>query len=116
MIRDDQTPEGSDAPPLSPLSWLVLPILLVGALGLAVPVVAVELRSRSPSEPLGVSASYSGELLPLLERDDLAPEALLSIRDFHERMAKSQSSRGGISAEDSQKVQKLLRAHSARPR
>lgn len=108
------SPDSEDDRPtrgLGVATWLLLPLVLVGAFGIGLPVWRTEVvgRLEQPEpEPAGPLVPYADELLPLLDRRDLDPLAARTIDDLHRRLATEQREAGGISEKDRDRVQRLL--------
>jgi hypothetical protein len=114
MLREAVPGDAGPAPPLGRAGLLVIPLALLGALGVVVPLVRVEFARPPLAAP--VARSYADELLLHLERPDLDQDTLLAAQALHERLAAAQRSRGGITAQDAAILERMLLRLGRAPR
>ena len=102
MLGTFKKSEQGDAPALSWRVWLLVPLCMVGLMGLVIPFAvgdppgAGSIKQRLDAGP---RVPYEGELLPLVENVQIPAEVRVQIRDFHEKMVVEAAAHQGTISE-----------------
>lgn len=101
----------AEAPPLTWRVWLLVPLVVLGLLGVAVPAWRLDVAPRLwPPEPPRL-VPYAGELAGLLDRRDLPVEDLRVLQTFHADLLRRQEAEGGITESQDRMVRDALKKY-----
>ena len=99
------------APPLTWRVWLLLPLVAIALLGIAVPIAVPLTHETAPVDTR--RARYDGELLLVLEREDLPPEVASELARKHRELeAEAARSEGTIPMKERERVDQILERYA----
>ena len=103
-----------DGAPLSWRAWLLLPLVLIGLIGVVAPLTQVHGRDPEPAPFKGTPSEprvpYNDELLPLLDDPDIQGREWRVIRGLHDRCVRGRKA-GKIKQSLADRVRRMLDKH-----